>query len=225
MIKQIFQKLLLNSGKNYVIDQNIPTGLYFRILQNRLKMLVRGLFFLRKKVFLGKNCTIINKKNIQFGKNVTIESFTIIDGYAKNKIIFGDGVKIGSFSKLLSTSHLSTYGVGLKMGNNSAVGDFTHFGATGGLEIGDDVIMGSYVSFHAENHNYSDSKKLIREQGVNSKGIKIGNNIWVGAKVTFLDGCQVGDNSIVAAGAVVNGIYPKNSLIGGVPAKILKQIY
>jgi acetyltransferase-like isoleucine patch superfamily enzyme len=84
--------------------------------------------------------------------------------------------------------------------------------------------MGSYISFHSENHNYEDTSKLIREQGVTSKGIKLGNNIWVGAKVTFLDGCQVGNNSVVAAGAVVNGIFPDNVVLGGVPAKILKSI-
>lgn len=67
-------------------------------------------------------------------------------------------------------------------------------------------------------------KKLIREQGVNSKGIKLGNNIWVGAKVTFLDGCEVGNNSVVAAGAVVNGVYPDNVVIGGIPAKVIKTL-
>ncbi len=224
MIKSIFQKLLVNSGRNYTIDSDIPDRLFYNTLFKRVVMLCRGIIFTRKKIYLGKNCTITNKTNIQFGKNVTIESYSVIDGFAKNKIIFGDGVKIGSFSKLLSTSHLATFGVGMKIGNNSAVGDFTHFGATGGLEIGNDVIMGSYVSFHSENHNFSESSTLIREQGVNSKGIKIGNNIWVGAKVTFLDGCEVGDNCIVAAGAVVKGVFPSNSLIGGVPAKIIKQI-
>lgn len=187
-------------------------------------MLLRGLFKLRKKVFIGKNVTILNKSNFVLGKNVTIESYTILDGYASQKIILGDNTKIGSFSKLLSTSHFSKLGVGLKMGNNSAIGDYTHFGAPGGIEIGDDVIMGSYISFHAENHNFSDTTKLIREQGVTSKGIKLGNNIWVGAKVTFLDGCVVGNNSVVAAGAVVNGVYPDNSVIGGVPAKVIKTI-
>ena len=59
---------------------------------------------------------------------------------------------------------------------------------------------------------------------MNSKGIILGNNIWVGARVTFLDGCEVGDNCVVAAGAVVNGIFPANSVIGGVPAKVLKAI-
>ena len=84
--------------------------------------------------------------------------------------------------------------------------------------------MGSYVSFHSENHNFNDTTRLIREQGVTSKGIIIGNNVWVGAKATFLDGCIVGNNSIVAAGAVVNGVYPDNSIIAGVPAKVLKSI-
>lgn len=65
---------------------------------------------------------------------------------------------------------------------------------------------------------------MIREQGVNSKGITIGNNVWVGAKVTFLDGAFLGNNCVVAAGAVVKGVFPDNVIIGGVPAKILKPI-
>ena len=79
-------------------------------------------------------------------------------------------------------------------------------------------------TFHSENHNFQDTSKLIREQGVTSKGIILGNNIWVGAKVTFLDGSKIGNNSVVAAGAVVNGEFPANVVIGGVPAKILKHI-
>src|SRR5690606_483602 len=177
-----------------------------------------------QKVYLGPGCRLLNTGNISFGNNVTVEHHTRLDGYASERIILGDCVKIGAYSNLLSTSHLATFGKGLKMGNHSAVGDFTHFGAPGGIEIGNDVIMGSYVSFHSENHNFSDTTKLIREQGVSHKGITIGNNVWVGAKVTFLDGCKVGSNSVVAAGAVVNGIFPENSVIGGVPAKILKTI-
>lgn len=224
MLRSLIQNKLNKSGKNYTIDARVPNSLLFRTFCKRVFMLVRGILFLRKKVFLGSSCSILNKKNFQFGKNVTIEKHTELDGYASKKITLGDNVKIGAYSKLLATSHLATFGKGLTMGNNSAVGDFTHFGATGGIEIGNDVIMGSYISFHAENHNFSDTSKLIREQGVSSKGIKIGNNVWVGAKVTFLDGAKVGDNSVVAAGAVVNAEFPNNVIIGGVPAKILKQI-
>ena len=187
-------------------------------------MLLRGFLKTGNKVFIGDKTQIYNSKNIVFGKSVTIEKHCVIDGFSSEKIIFGDCVKIGAFSNLSATSHLSKYGKGLKIGNNSAIGQFTEFGAAGGIEIGNDVIMGSYISFHSENHNFSDNTKLIREQGVTSKGIKIGNNVWVGAKVTFLDGCVVGNNSVVAAGAVVNGVYPDNSIIGGVPAKVLKTI-
>ena len=224
MIKKLFQTVLLKAGKSYSIDESIPNSLLVSVLINRFLMLARGMIFLRKKVFLGSSCKILNKRNFVFGKSVTIENHTILDGYAKNKIILGDGVKIGAYSCLTTTSHLSKYGIGLKMGNNSAIGDYTHFGASGGIEIGNDVIMGSYISFHSENHIFTDKEKLIREQGVMSKGIKLGNNIWVGAKVTFLDGARIGNNSVVAAGAVVNGVFPDNVVIGGVPAKIVKEI-
>lgn len=224
MMKIIFQKLLLRSGKKYIVDPRIPSKLFYYTLLNRGFMLLRGIIFIRKKIFLGKNCKIINKKNISFGKNVTIQENTRIDGYAYEKIILEDNVRIGSYSYITCTSHMSKYGKGLKMGQNSAVGDFTHFGASGGIVIGNDVIMGSYISFHSENHNFQNKEILIREQGVTSKGITLGNNIWVGAKVTFLDGCNIGDNSVVAAGAVVNGHFPNNSIIGGIPAKVIKII-
>lgn len=224
MIKSLFQKLLIKSGKNYKIDTRIPEKLFFYVLLNRFFMLTRGLLLVRKKVFLGSNCSLKNKQNIVFGKNVTIEKCTTIDGYASQKIEIGDGSRIGAYSLITCTSHLSKYGKGIKIGSNTAIGQFSEFGAAGGIEIGNDVIMGSYISFHSENHNFNDLTKLIREQGVTSKGIQLGNNIWVGAKVTFLDGCIVGNNSVVAAGAVVNGVFPDNVIIGGIPAKILKTI-
>ena len=224
MVKGIFQRFLVKSGKNYQIDTRIPNKLFYRTLTKRATMLIRGFLKTGKKVFVGPNTKILNPQNIVFGRSVTIEKHTIIDGFSSEKIILGDCVKIGAYSNLNSTSHFSKYGIGLKMGNNSAIGDYTHFGAAGGIEIGDNVIMGSYISFHSENHNFSDTSQLIREQGVTSKGIKLGNNIWVGAKATFLDGCIVGNNSVVAAGAVVNGEFPDNVVIGGVPAKVLKTI-
>lgn len=216
--------MLAKTGKTYQIDDRIPNKLLYSIFYNRVLMLIRGFVKTGKKVFIGNNTKIQNSRNIVFGKNVTIDKHCVIDGFSSEKIILGDCVKIGSFSTLTSTSHMSKYGKGLKMGNNSAIGDYTHFGAAGGIEIGNDVIMGSYISFHSENHNFSDTSKLIREQGVTSKGIKLGNNIWVGAKVTFLDGCVIGNNTVVAAGAVVNDVFPDNVVIGGVPAKVLKSI-
>ena len=95
------------------------------------------------------------------------------------------------------------------------------FGAAGGIEIGDDVVAGQFIRFHSENHNYNDSTKLIREQGVSHKGIKIGNNCWIGAGVVFLDGAELGDGCVVGANAVVTKKFHDNVVIAGIPAKIV----
>ena len=85
------------------------------------------------------------------------------------------------------------------------------------------MIAGQYIRFHSENHKYENLNSLIREQGVVQKGIVIGNNCWIGSGVVFLDGSRVGDGCVVAANAVVSGKFPENTVIGGVPAKVIKK--
>ena len=224
MIKRLFQTLLKKSGKEYRIDQEIPQQLFFHFLFQRLIMLIRGYLKFGRKIFIGKNCKVRNTRGIITGNNITFDDYVNIDGFAKEKVILGDNVKIGKYSIISCTSHMSKYGKGIKIGNNSSCGQFCEFGAAGGITIGNDVIMGGYISFHSENHNYDNPKLLIREQGVSSIGITLGNNIWVGAKATFLDGAKVGNNCVVAAGALVTKEFPDNVIIGGVPAKIIKEI-
>lgn len=224
MLKNLFKYLLQKFGKTYPIDENIPDSLIISVFWGRIIMIIRGYLFLQKRIFLGKKVRIKNKSNIEFGNNCTLEDYVKIDAYAKNVIHFGDNVKIGAYSIISSTSHFSNFGKGITIGNNSAVGEFSYFGAAGGIEIGDNVIMGQYISFHSENHLFENKSTSIREQGTISKGIVLGNNIWVGAKVTFLDGAEIDDNCVIAAGAVVKGHFPKNCIIGGIPAKIIKEI-
>ena len=224
MIKSLFKRLMHFFGKKYEIDENIPNSFFRRVMYIRFLMLLRGFLFFRKRVFLGKKVLLLHRKNIHLGKNCTIENFCILDGFCSDKLIIGENSKIGAYSEIRCTSHFSKYGKGFELGSNSGIGKFAFFGASGGIKIGNDVIMGEYVSFHSENHNFTSKDELIRNQGVTSKGIEIGNNVWVGAKVTFLDGTNIKDGSVVAAGAVVKGDFPPNVVIGGVPAKIIKNI-
>ena len=92
------------------------------------------------------------------------------------------------------------------------------------MEIGDDTIIGAYFSCHPEGHIFDDPSKPIRLQGLSRKGIKIGKGCWIGAKVTVLDGVEIGENSVIAAGAVVTQSFPKDSIIAGVPAKLIRTI-
>jgi LmbE family N-acetylglucosaminyl deacetylase len=103
------------------------------------------------------------------------------------------------------------------------VSDACFFAGLSKIEtIGDDGIIGPYFGCHPENHNFYSEDALIRLQGVNRKGINIGKNCWIGAKVTILDGVSIGENCIIAAGAVVTKSMPSNAVLGGLPAKVIK---
>ena len=182
-----------------------------------------GLIKFKKSVFISPSANIINKKNLRLGKNSTIEDNVYIDCFASQECVIGKGTKIGSYSKISSTSHLTKFGKGFKIGDGCGISEFSYFGSAGGITIGDNVIMGQYVSFHSQNHSF-DIKKNFKEQNVISKGIKIGSNVWIGAKVTILDGVIINDNSVIGAGSLVNNSFPSNVLIAGVPARIIKKL-
>ncbi|WP_422395865.1 acyltransferase [Rhodococcus sovatensis] len=140
-----------------------------------------------------------------------------------------DGVRlgrnstVGKYTRIECVGSLKYLGRGLIAGNNVGLGTDSFYGCAGGIEIGDDTIIGNFCSFHSENHIASSLDVPIREQGVSHSGIVIGRGCWIGARVTILDGATIGDGCIIAAGAVVTaGRYADNSIYGGVPAKLLK---
>jgi len=108
------------------------------------------------------------------------------------------------------------------------IGDHTRVGLhntiIGPVTIGNHVNLAQGITVTALNHNFEDSDKRIDEQGVSTKPVTIGNDIWIGANAVILPGVTIGDHSVVAAGAVVTKDVPPHSLVAGVPAKIIKQI-
>lgn len=113
------------------------------------------------------------------------------------------------------------YGKHISIGKNVFINFDCTFLALGGITIEDDVLIGPKVSLITENHplNPQDRKGLI------GKPILIKKNAWIGANATILPGVTIGENAVVAAGAVVSKNVPDNSIVGGVPAKFLKDIY
>jgi len=217
-------QLLRWIGKTYIPDDRIPSSLVLIVTSQRILSLLRGLIRVRSKVFIGRHVTLRGGWRIRFANYVTIEDGCRIDGYSETDVTIGTFSKIGAWSVVSCTSHFSKFGKGLKIGNNSGFGEYCYFGAAGGIDIGSDVIAGQYVSFHSENHNFSAGGQKIREQGVVQAPIKIGNDVWIGAKATFLAGSEIGDHSVVAAGAVVTDRFGPNSLIAGVPARLIRKI-
>ncbi len=91
----------------------------------------------------------------------------------------------------------------------------------GGLTIGDDVLVGPNCAILTSKYVYDRLDVPLHIQGHTSDGVVIGRNVWIGANAVVLDGTQVGDNTIVAAGAVVSGRIPPNAIVQGNPARVI----
>lgn len=210
----------------FELDARIPITYLMSVILVRLFMAVNGVFVLgsiRKRAYIAPSAKIKCAPKIKTGYNLSVDRGCYIDALSVDGICFGDNVSIGKYTCIECSGTLKDLGKGLIVGNNVGLGTHGFFGCAGGVSIGDNTIFGNYVSIHSENHNYKDRNTPIRLQGVNRKGIKIGRDCWIGAKATILDGADIGDGCIVAAGAVVRGKIPPYSIIGGVPAKVIKE--
>lgn len=174
-------------------------------------------------LFLGKGSSVMGFRRIKFSGILQIGSYSRINALRGNGILFGKRVKIGDYTIVESAMGLSTTEEKIILGNGVGIGDFSYLGGAGGLRIGDDTITGQYFSCHPENHIWT-ANKPGKENGTTRQSINVGRNCWIGAKVTVLDGSVIGDNCVVAAGAVVRGVFPDNVLIAGVPAEVKKHL-
>ncbi len=223
MIRALFATLLRNTGKAYAPSPHVPESVLLAEMAHRACALARGMLRFRNKVFVERGVRVRGKGNLRLGRYVTLQRNVSIDAVSMGGVMIGERSKIGAHTIISCTSHLAHVGKGVAIGRDSGIGQFSFIGAAGGVTIGDNVIMGQYISFHAQSHVHADTNRPIREQGTEAQGITVESDVWVGAKATFLDGAHVRHGSIVAAGAVVRGEFPPYSIIGGVPAKILKS--
>lgn len=116
---------------------------------------------------------------------------------------------------------------------NNAVGDVTigdqtrigiHCTVIGPVCIGNNVNLAQGITVTALNHNFKDTTRRIDEQGISTKPVVINDDVWIGANAVILPGVTIGRHVVVAAGAVVTKDVPDNCVVGGVPAKVIKEI-
>ncbi len=114
----------------------------------------------------------------------------------------------------------TNFGRFIRLGKNVFINHGCSFLDIGGITIEDDVQIGPRVNLTSENHplDPSDRKTVILQP------ILIKRNAWIGAGATILPGVTIGENSVVAAGAVVSRDVPPNTVVAGIPAKVVKTI-
>lgn len=114
------------------------------------------------------------------------------------------------------------------IGDNCAIGRFSHITAVNKIVIGNNLLTGGFVLITDNSHGHLDYDSLHvhpLKRPIESKGeVIIGNNVWIGDKATILPGVHIGDGCIIAANSVVTHDVPSYSIAAGVPAKVIKTI-
>ena len=140
------------------------------------------------------------------------------------------GIEIGAGTFVMHGSVLHVYNFrqlphsGIRIGRDSLIGEYNVLRGQGGIEIGDRVYTSPHVQLLAVNHVFDERDRPFVEQGITAKGICIEDDVWVGGGAIITDGVRIGKGAVIAAGAVVVRDVPSHTLVGGVPARVIKEI-
>jgi acetyltransferase-like isoleucine patch superfamily enzyme len=216
-------------GQDYQIDSMLTGSSLVEVARLRLWALLRGaLLSIRVRraalpLFVGRSTAVRHAHLLELGGGVSIGDYAIVDALSRAGIRVGARTTIAEFAYLKCTGTLGNLGVGIVIGDNSAIGAYSYIGAAGGVTIGSNVLFGQRVSVHAENHIFDRCDLPIRAQGVSREGVRIEDDCWIGSHSVILDGVTIGRGSIVAAGSVVTHDIAAGMVVAGVPAKVVRH--
>jgi acetyltransferase-like isoleucine patch superfamily enzyme len=140
------------------------------------------------------------------------------------------GVTIGPGTLVMHGAVLHVYNfrdlphAGIHIGRDSLIGEYSVIRGQGGVTIGDRVYTSPMTQIIAVNHVFADPGRPFVEQGITAEGIVIEDDVWLGSAAVVTDGVRIGRGAVVAAGAVVTGDVPPHTVVGGVPARVIRDI-
>ena len=156
-------------------------------------------------------------RNIKLGKGAKIEAGAVLD------MRLGGSIELGDDALIRRGALLAPWGGQIRMGRECSVNPQSIVYGHGGFCAGDFVRIAANCVVIPANHGLANSGVPICRQPLSQKGIVIGNDVWIGAGATLLDGIHIANGAVVAAGAVVTGDVAENMIVGGVPAKELRK--
>lgn len=221
-MRSIIQRVVNAAGREYTVDPALPRSFVVGEYVRRGTQAVRGLVTLRQVSFRGPGVRVRCPERLMVERFTAIGEGSLIDASGHRGVRLGHGAKLGRRVIVTTTSQLSKRGAGLTLGDFTGIGDYAHIGCSGGVTFGANVIAGPYLTCHSQEHITDDVNVPIRNQGTREEEVIVGDDVWIGARVTILSGARIGNGCVVAAGSVVRGEFPPRSIIGGIPARVLK---
>ncbi|MDP3514994.1 MAG: acyltransferase [Sulfuritalea sp.] len=154
-------------------------------------------------------------EKITLGCGCKIHADASVDASRSPGVTFGDKVTLNRYAYVQGGKG------GVRLGDRVEINNFSIVNGTGGVDIGDDTLVGPGVRIISYQHRFA-SGATIRSQPIDAKPIRIGRDVWLGANAVILAGVTIGDGAVVAAGAVVREDVPAYAVVAGVPATIKK---
>lgn len=154
-------------------------------------------------------------EHIEMGHGCKIHADASVDASRSPGIRIGDKVTLNRYAYVQGGNG------GVRIGDRVEINNFSIVNGTGGVDIGEDTLIGPGVRLISYQHRHVRGA-TIHSQPVDTRPIRIGRDVWLGANAIILAGVTVGDGAVVAAGAVVREDVPAYAVVAGVPARIRK---
>jgi len=187
-------------------------------LLSRIRLRIQGCKEYGDRIYIGIGVKIRNASTISIGDSAYVG--------ADSQIISDGGrsfIRIGQNTILLRGVMLLTQGGSISIGDHCSVNPYSILYGYGGLEIGNGVRIAAHTIIIPQEHRFDALELPIYKQGVSVRGIKIEDDVWIGANCTLMDGVKIGQGSVIGAGSVVKSDVPAYSVAVGVPARVVKQ--
>ncbi|WP_111308746.1 acyltransferase [Confluentibacter sediminis] len=200
-----------------------------RILFDKATQILRGFFKVKIKtstkglVFAAKGAKVLFSGKVSCGRNLNMGRYSLINALSINGVKIGDNFMLGDFAIIECTGVLRAIGDKLTIGDNVAINHYCFIGVRGEISIGNNVIFGPRVTVLSENHNFNKLDIPIKNQGEIRFTTIIEDNVWVGANAIIMPGVIVATGTVVASGAVVTKNTEPNTVVAGVPARVIKK--
>jgi acetyltransferase-like isoleucine patch superfamily enzyme len=189
---------------------------------------LRGVFY-RLILQMDGWAAIENKVRLLFADNIRLGNGVYLD---QNTYLHAcpDGIKIGENSIVMYGAIMHVYNFrdlphsGITIGRDSLIGEYSVLRGQGGIQIGDRVYTSPMTQIIAVNHVFDDPEQPFINQGITAEGIVIEDDVWLGSGAIITDGVRIGRGAVVAAGAVVTQDVPAHTVVGGIPARPIRDI-
>jgi acetyltransferase-like isoleucine patch superfamily enzyme len=157
------------------------------------------------------------------GKGVHVSPDALVMTDARAELVLHAGVSVGRYTIInVRTTDRAAPPGRLEVGARTAILEFNNIRAGGGeVRIGRDCLISQYVTIVATNHQVDAAD--IRAFDTSRSGVHIGDGVWIGAGAAIMPGVRIEDGAIISAGAVVTRDVPARAIVGGVPARFLRQ--